>query len=125
MRQLGRDMSEHREQTKLFEELKKLAATYPVVELAFSIPNAAKRSFSVACYMKREGLKSGVPDLFLPVARNGYHGLFIEMKSKLGKLTEQQCAWLFALQKQGYLAIVCRSANEALRNILAYLEIGD
>ena len=27
---------------------------------------------------------SGVPDLFLPVPRNSYHGLYIEMKSEKG-----------------------------------------
>ena len=51
-------------------------AGIPVVH----IPNEGKRSTAYGARMKRIGLRSGFPDLFFPVARGGFHGLFVEMK---------------------------------------------
>lgn len=56
--------------------------------------------------MRSEGLKSGVPDLCLPVARSGYHGLYIELKAGKNKPTDNQLAWLEVLEAQGYKTAV-------------------
>ena len=64
--------------------------------------------------------KSGVPDLFLPVARGRYHGLFIEMKAQKGRLSENQANWLKDLRLQGYAAAVCYGAREAIDIITKY-----
>jgi len=40
--------------------------------------------------LKKEGVKRGIPDIFLPCARGGSHGLFIEMKARDGKVSEEQ-----------------------------------
>lgn len=40
-----------------------------------------KRDKATAVALKRQGVKAGVPDICLPVARNGYHGLHIELKA--------------------------------------------
>lgn len=72
--------------------------------------------------MKAEGLKSGVPDIFLPVPRGEWHGLFIEMKrTKGGTVSDCQKLWLHDLRKQGYLTEVCRGWEEAARRIKSYL----
>ena len=47
--------------------------------------NGVKLSGTQAKIAKGQGMLSGVPDLFLPVPKNGYHGLFIEMKSEKGR----------------------------------------
>ena len=44
------------------------------------IPNEGKRSVSYAAQLKRAGMRKGFPDLFVPLAREGFHGLFVEMK---------------------------------------------
>jgi len=54
-----------------------------------------------------EGVKRGVPDVFLPVARGGYHGLWIEMKYGKNKTTSNQKWWLNELKDQGYKTAVC------------------
>jgi len=69
------------------------------------------------------GLRPGVPDLFLPVARDGWHGLYIEMKRvKGGVLSKEQRRWIEVLRNNGYQAVVCRGAEDAIAQIEAYLE---
>ncbi len=58
--------------------------------LAFKYPNiffngsagGMRTYLSVAKRMKATGYKAGFPDLFIYEARNGYHGLAIELKVK-------------------------------------------
>jgi len=72
--------------------------------------------------LKREGLRTGVPDLCLPVARGGFHGLYIEMKAgDAGTLSDDQETWLTGLRAEGHAAVVCRSAEEAINTLRRYL----
>lgn len=95
---------------------------YPELKLLFHIPNGGKRNAREAARFKQMGVKPGVPDLFLPVPRGRYHGLFIEMKSEKGKLSEYQQDWLLELTAKGYAACVCFGADEAIADITAYME---
>ena len=73
--------------------------------------------------MKAEGMRSGVPDLFLPVARKGYHGMFIELKRRRGGVvSKDQQQWIDDLREQGYHAIVCRGFDEAKEQLTEYLK---
>lgn len=56
----------------------------------FAIPNGGKRDAREAAHMKRQGVRAGVPDLCVPVARGGFHGLYIEMKVGKNKPTDKQ-----------------------------------
>lgn len=87
----------------------------------FHIPNGGKRNAREAAHFKRQGVRPGVPDLFVPVARGGHHGLFIEMKSKSGKTTAQQEKWLALLDAQGYMSCVCYGADQAIATIQSYI----
>lgn len=84
------------------------------------IPNEGKRSLSYAARMKRMGLRSGFPDLLVPLARGGYHGLFIEMKYGKNKTTKEQKEWLERLSAEGYACAVCYNASEAIKTIESY-----
>ena len=84
------------------------------------IPNEGKRSLSYAARMKRMGLRSGFPDLLVPLARGGYHGLFIEMKYGKNKTTKEQKEWLERLSADGYACAVCYNAAEAIKTIESY-----
>ncbi len=116
--------SESDEQICLFEWAEVMQGQIPELRLLFHIPNGGYRNKVTAARMKAEGVKAGVPDLFLPVARKGAHGLFIEMKKrKGGKVREEQYVWGKALQFEGYQFNVCFGADEARRTICEYLEI--
>ena len=68
------------------------------------------------------GVRSGVPDLMLPIPSQGYHGMFIEMKTKTGRVSENQKRWLSALNGFGYLAVVAYGWEDARCKILDYLQ---
>lgn len=68
------------------------------------------------------GNKYGVSD-GLPVARNGKHGLYVEMKWGKNKTTDKQDWWLEQLRQQGYETAVCWSAEEAMDTIAGYLGV--
>jgi hypothetical protein len=90
----------------------------------FAIPNGSNKSKASAGKFKAEGLRAGIPDLFIPIARNGYHGLFVEMKRIGGpKPSKAQISWLAKLVASGYRAGVCYGADEAMGLISGYLVI--
>jgi hypothetical protein len=115
------DATEHQEQVTLFCWVGLVQSSHPELALLHAIPNGGHRHKAVAARMKAEGVKRGVPDLCLPVASDGYHGLYIEMKTRKGRLSSEQRKWGNALHAQGYRFRMCRSWQEAARTIADYL----
>jgi hypothetical protein len=72
--------------------------------------------------LKREGAMLGIPDLIICMPSGAYHGLFIEMKTSKGKLSENQIACHAQLQSAGYCVKVCRSFDEFMNAVNTYLE---
>lgn len=117
--------TEDTEQAHIFAWAAWASGKYPELDLMHHIPNGGKRSKSEAARFKAQGVKAGVPDIFLPCARGGYHGLYIELKrTKGGKLSAVQKEWIDALRGQGYKVIVCYGFDEAKGIITEYLESG-
>lgn len=114
--------SEASEQITLIQWCDINRCKYPELGLIFHIPNGGKRNKLEAIKLKKEGVKAGVPDLFLPVARRGYNGLFIELKYGRNKATAKQREWIIALNKQGYHAVVCNGFEEAKTIIEEYIK---
>jgi len=86
----------------------------------FAIPNGGFRAIVTAIRMQREGVKAGVPDLFIPIVRAPFGGLWIEMKTKKGWVDHKQKFWLDLLSKQ-YATAVCRSLEDGIQTIKTYL----
>jgi len=97
-------------------------ARYPHLEMLHCSLNGVKLSGTQAKIAKGQGMLSGVPDLFLPVPKNGFHGLFIEMKSEKGRLSTNQHWFLTNADSLGYKTAVCYSAKEAISAIQAYYD---
>ena len=77
----------------------------------------------MAARLKASGVKSGVPDLFLPLPIPGRSaGLWIEMKAPGGTVTQNQDDYLRFLYEVGFLTKVCYSAQDAVDEIRGYLE---
>lgn len=113
---------ESNEQQTLVEWARCMEGRWPELRMLYHIPNEGKRSRKTGARLKAEGLKSGVPDICLPVARGGHHGLYIELKRrKDSKVTKEQLEWIADLVAQGYVAAVCRGCDEAISLITRYL----
>jgi hypothetical protein len=115
---------EHDEQTKLFGMAEQARAAYPELALLNGSLNGVRLTIGQAKKAKAAGMRRGYPDLFLPVARGNYHGLYIELKAKGGRVQPEQKEWLQALREQGYYCSVCYGAMEAWDEIVNYLEGG-
>jgi len=118
--------TEHDEQAKLFQWAKLQEKRYPELALMFAIPNGGDRHPAVGAKMKAEGVKAGVPDIFLPVhrVRLGWvdFGLFVEMKrDSKEKPKAEQKKWLADLEHRGYRVEVGYGFEDARDKILAYL----
>lgn len=111
-------MSEHEIQKAFFQWL---AFKNPkVYRLAFAIPNGGHRHIAVAAKLKAEGVKSGVPDIFIPVAQKGFHGLFIEVKTEKGTPTKAQLIMMDELASQGYMVVLCKGLDAIIDTVESY-----
>lgn len=98
-------------------------AAAPELELLYHVPNGGKRGKLEACRLKAQGVRAGVPDLHLPIARGGYIGLWIEMKTSTGRLSEAQRKIIAMLRDEGHRVEVCRSAADAVEVLEDYMRV--
>ena len=111
---------------------------YPAARWLHSIPNETgggedRQSVVHRAKLIAEGLLSGVFDTFLPVARGGYHGLYIEFKRPetihpytrkkvaQGTLSANQVAFQQWCNEEGYDAFVATSVDSAIQHLIDYL----
>ena len=135
MRWFSKTPTEHQEQKTVIEWAEAMRIELPEAGLIFAIPNGGMRPQTVRYNRKgrmvrysaegrklrEEGTKAGVPDLFLPVSRQEWKGLFIELKTKTGSVSLEQQIWIGKLTVQKYAVTVCRGADEAIDTIKRYL----
>jgi len=113
--------TEAHEQRTLIQWATLAAVEEPRLRLLMMIPNGAARPGTRGALVA-QGLRSGVPDLFLPVPSGRYHGLWLELKRRSGgRVTPEQREWITRLRGQGYRAEVCRGWEEARHCIVDYL----
>lgn len=134
--QLASTGTEDGHQTALFSEITNLVNSGQLpkeAKLAYAIPNGGARGETErtnkirGAKLKATGVKAGVPDVHLPVARRGYFGLYIEMKrpkserGAAGRVSEEQEDWHVALREQGYCVLTCIGYEPALNVFRNYL----
>lgn len=105
---------------------------WPELQLMFAIPNGGLRDKITAGKLKAEGVKAGVPDIFLPIPKYNaigmeIAGLFIELKRpksigmNKGIISIKQSDWIDKLRVEGYRAETCFGWQEAVEVIEGYL----
>jgi hypothetical protein len=104
----------HNEEERLQEAVIDLlmAAHVPGV-VWWHTPNGGKRSKREAVKFKRMGVLAGVPDLIISLP--GARMAFLELKSRRGRLSEDQEAFLAGQEANGHYTGTARTLDEAAR----------
>lgn len=114
--------TEQQEQISLFQWAELAERYLPEVKYLYAIANEGGRLKN----LRYAGVKRGVPDLNLPVARDGFHSLYIELKRrKEGRVAPEQSYWIAILTSLGHRCIVAYGWDEAKDAIVAYLGKGE
>jgi hypothetical protein len=98
-------------------------------KLIFAIPNGVLIGGNQLQRIKRwnilkaEGATSGVPDLLICFPSGQYHGLFVEMKTEKGKLSEAQKTIHSQLINSGYCVKICRSLDDFIQTVHKYVDL--
>lgn len=96
---------------------------WPELAMLYHVKNETTGGAAEVAADKAMGVKKGVPDLCLPVARGGYHGLYIEMKTPSGRASDAQRWWVDRLTACGYYAAVCHGYDAAVDILSWYLSL--
>ena len=117
--------AEGEEQAQL---IKLFRAQFPAVGLLLiHVPNGGSRKNAFEGWrLKEQGVRAGVSDLFLPVARGGFFGLWIEFKAAPpndAAVSDSQEVWVKEMLEQGYAAHICLGVDAALRVLVDYMAL--
>lgn len=122
-----RAQPEYDDQVRLFVLVEWLSEIHPAraEELldVWATSNGGKRPRGEAGRMRAAGQRKGVLDIECMVPIGCAHGLFIEMKSAVGRPTPEQAARIRRLSDRGYVATIARSWQEAGHQLCGYLGI--
>jgi len=116
---------EGQEQAAYFEWLGK--ALPLVSDHAFHPANGGHRLKAVAGKLKAQGVRAGVPDIYIELPRGAYHGLRIELKATPphdAAVAPSQKAWRARLKGAGYCALICKGWEAAKSATEAYVSLG-
>ncbi len=109
------------------EDYEQIVAVTRIKKLGLIVhhsPNGGRRDAREGAKFKAMGVSAGFPDLTLPYARKGFHGLYIEAKPLFGgKLTESQIWWGEFLKGEGYAWYVAKGADEIMQIVYDYFGI--
>ncbi len=100
-----------------------IRSKWPELAMLHHIPNGGSRDAVEGKHLKAQGVKAGVPDLHLPVAKGQYHSLYIEMKTEKGRTSVVQDWWIEHLTAKGNFVEVCHGWQSAVRVLEWYLSL--
>lgn len=115
--------TEAQEHSIVFKWSARLERYYPELWFLHRIPSCWSHHIAEVVNLKKPGVKPGVSNIFLPVARQGYHGLYLELIAIGDMVYNTQADWINRVREQGYAAFVCFGADEAIGKIKWYLGI--
>lgn len=112
----------HSESNEQIAAMDWLRSQHPKLALyTMHIGNERKASYYAGYIMKRMGVLKGASDIFMAWPNGIYHGLFIEVKSAIGKATPTQLAFIDRMNEVGYLAKLCYGAEQVINTMNEYI----
>ncbi len=115
--------AQHQATVMKWSKQPEIRSHWPELALLYHIPNGGTRDAIEGRHLKQQGVKRGVPDLCLPVARGGYHSLYIELKTDTGRATTEQKWWGEHLKYHGNMWQVCHGWEAAVATLEWYLSL--
>ena len=103
-------------------------AAHPELKLLYHIPNGWRALFRIQTVeqLQRAGVLPGIPDYCLPVARGGFHALYIELKrADGGVVSDEQSIVQGWLVEYGNRAVTCSGWSAAVDAVLGYLAMAE
>ena len=94
--------------------------------MMFAIPNAGMRTRKSRGMLLAEGLKNGLPDIYVDIAVNPFHGLRLELKRStetLRAVRENQWSWIEKYNSQGFKAGAVIGYRACIYSICDYLSL--
>ena len=92
--------------------------TRPLFKGVFSIPNGGSRNKLEAYRLKREGVRAGIPDLLFPLPQG--RTLWLELKTKKGRLSPVQKDVMAELEKDGHAVLVGYGYDDAIGKLTTF-----
>lgn len=112
---------EHNIQAAIIRWARYNEVNFPALKWLYAVPSGGHRHVAVAVKLKAEGVRRGIPDLFLPCPTQSRHGLYIEVKTEKGVLTPEQREFRQYALENKYEHTVVRSVDEFEKAIRIYL----
>ena len=88
----------------------------------FHCPNGGQRNVREGAKFKRMGVKSGIPDLIVPINNGKHNQLWIEIKQGKGSQEDNQQEWERVCPILNIRYEICRTKNEIVDLVLDYME---
>jgi len=114
----------------------KVKGVYKISSFLIKPCNEGKRSWIDGKIKKKEGLRKGVSDLFLAIPcwrykvsdgssldKEYFGGLWLEIKSKNGRLSIPQLEWITLMSINGYEARCVDTVDSGIQAIKDYLGV--
>ena len=114
-------MKEDSELIKFFEWVRINEKFDPRFSAIYHIGNERRVSMHTGKIFKQKGVRSGVPDVHVPIPSGMYPGLYIEFKVRPNNLSNTQKEMIKTLLNLGHLVVVAWSADEAIEITREYL----
>lgn len=113
---------EHEIQRTFIDWCRIMEGQIPELVLMHAIPNGGWRHPAVGGKLKAEGVLSGIPDLHLPVAREPWKSLYLEVKAPGGSLSRNQVDRIRELRAHHNVVAVCFGVEELITITTSYLK---
>jgi len=110
---LEKGLTEYELQSSYMAQIREWARYCSELSLMYATPNEGVRGIKTAARRKAEGMRSGIPDICLPVRTKTFGALYIEFKAEKGRLKPAQKIIGKMLAINGNCVLVSWSASIA------------
>lgn len=123
--ELNKSRTEYSEQVSLMQQCNMNLIKYPELKWIHAIQNQGHGDTIRGARNRAAGIKKGIADLFLPVKRDIYSGLYVELKKRgqITKLSKEQKGFRDFSREQGFAWMVADSWETAWSGIQQYLNL--